>query len=251
VIILRVYAAMLVLMLSNSSVMAQGIAPTNYPLPVYAAPHITEAISIDGRISEAAWSNAPVIQLRHTGTTELPDKPTTVRCLWDDQYLYVAFHTEDTDIWATMKTPETELWNEEVVEVFIDADSDERGYAELQVNPLGVPVDLWILHDTEREYHQGLMEYDCKGFQYAVSVAGTVDNRQDTDEYWETELAIPFADLVTAPNIPPKPGDTWRINFYRLERPADPEDLIPLAWSPCFAWNHTPKRFGTIVFVRD
>ena len=61
------------------------------------------------------------------------------------------------------------------------------------------------------------------------------------------------ARLVIATHTQSGVGDANSlINFFRLERPRGPEqDLIALAWSPCYAPNHTPRRFGTIIFSRD
>ena len=229
-----------------------ALAQEPVPLPVYVVHRAASPILIDGIPDEAAWSAAETVRLRNSRTGEYPVLPTTFRCLWDDDYLYITFHSEDTDIWATMTVHDSEIWREEVVEVFIDADSDLRGYGELQVNPLGIPVDLWILHDTERQFHRGMREFNYRDYQSGVSVDGTVNDASDTDTSWDAELAIPFAEMVTAPHIPPEPGDSWKINFYRLERPrGQEEDLIALAWSPCYGSNHMPRRFGTIIFSRD
>ena len=218
-------------------------------LPVYTAMKTEAVIQIDGDLHEPAWQQAPVVSLINSNTAESPELPTTVQCLWDDDFLYIGFFAEDRDVWATMTEHDSEIWREEVFEVFIDADSDMRGYAEFQVNPLSIPVDLWILADVEREYFQNMYEWDCKGYQFAVSVQGTPLNRNDQDDSWSAELAIPLKEMVTAPNIPPIPGDTWRINFYRMERKVKDDTPTILAWSPCFGGNHTPRRFGTMVFM--
>ena len=61
------------------------------------------------------------------------------------------------------------------------------------------------------------------------------------------EMAIPFADMLTAPHIPPRAGDVWRANFYRIDRAEDGDEYS--AWSPTLRRNyHTPERFGALVF---
>ena len=42
--------------------------------------------------------------------------------LWDDKYLYVGVYFEDHDAWATYTQEDDKLWEEEVLEIFIDAD---------------------------------------------------------------------------------------------------------------------------------
>jgi hypothetical protein len=58
-------------------------------------------------------------------------------------------------------------------------------------------------------------------------------------------MALPLEDVVTAPNIPPKPGDRWHINFYRVEKLPE---RAGLAWSPTGRDYHRTERFGEIVF---
>ena len=68
----------------------------------------------------------------------------------------------------------------------------------------------------------------------------------DTQASWVVEMRIPFAAF---PEVnPPKPGDVWRGNFYRIDRAEPPEFT---AWSPTLETPpnfHVPERFGYIVF---
>jgi hypothetical protein len=64
------------------------------------------------------------------------------------------------------------------------------------------------------------------------------------------ELALPMADLITAPNRPPQPGDEWLANLYRIDRSPAGDEYT--AWSPPGRINyHTPERFGRLVFSGD
>ena len=47
---------------------------------------------------------------------------TEARALYDDTFLYFSFRCRDDNIWATFKTRDQHLWEEEVVEVFLQAD---------------------------------------------------------------------------------------------------------------------------------
>jgi hypothetical protein len=79
-----------------------------------------------------------------------------------------------------------------------------------------------------------------------VQVAGSVDGK-GVDREWSCEIALPMEDIVTAPHLPPQPGDRWRLNLYRVDqRPA----ISELAWSPTLQNDfNVPKRFGEIVFT--
>ncbi len=213
----------------------------------------TDKITVDGRLDEPVWQRTPAFRLQKVINTDgPPNQPTDVRVCWDNDYLYVAFSCKDSDVWATMKNRDEHLWEEEVVEVFVDPDGDGRNYKEFEVNPLGTVVDLNI----PRPHHGDLaaaLAWDCRGWKTAVRVDGTVNKRDDTDRGWVCEMAIPLADIAP-PRPKPKPGDTWRVNLYRIDRPnkTDPKaDVQFSAWSPVQRGYHEPERFGFLTFAGD
>ena len=63
---------------------------------------------------EAAWKGAGPI------TWGAERYRTTFRALWADQALYVRFDSVDPDPWHTMTTRDAHLWEEEVIEIFLD-----------------------------------------------------------------------------------------------------------------------------------
>ena len=138
--------------------------------------------------------------------------------------------------------------NEEVVECFITPKALDH-YFELQWNPLGGVFDAIITnHLDERgisKSFQGDWSFTAKNMKHAVKVKGTVGNSADKDEFWQVEVMIPFADL----GLPaPKPGDTWRANFYRFNRTKG-LPVEELSWSPTrLPGFHQPSRFGFLKF---
>ena len=110
---------------------------------------------------------------------------TAARLLWDDRYLYAAFECEDPDIWGTLTERDAHIYDEEVVEVFLDDDSDGVSYLEFEVSPRNVVLDLMVL--TRGERTKLIWAWDCEGLQTAVHVDGTLDNRDDVDRAWSAE----------------------------------------------------------------
>lgn len=232
------------------TILALGIAQSRpqIPLPTYYCQKTTTPVRIDGQLSDAAWRTATRARLLNSRNGDPSALPTDVMCTWDDRYLYIAFHSEDHDIWATITEDDAEIWVEEVVEIFLDTNRDGKSYMEFQVSPLNTMVDLFIFNYDERARRsKNIREWDCDGWRYAVNVEGTTDVRTDRDRSWDCEIAIPFSEFLFAPNVPPRPGDAYNINFYRMDR--TDEALTVLAWSPTFSHNHTPSRFGTLVFI--
>ncbi|HEY3354115.1 MAG TPA: carbohydrate-binding family 9-like protein [Polyangia bacterium] len=212
------------------------------------------AVKLDGKLDEQAWKDAPSTGLFVNTINGSPaPQQTEAKLLWDEKNLYVGFEVKDTDIWGTFKNRDDELWKEEAVELFIDWSGTGKNYVEIQVNPRGTIFDSFL---TEyRKHWQQTKQYDYdSGVVAKVTVDGTLDNRKDTDKGWVVELAIPLAKLkgpaAAGPSLPPKPGDTWRINLFRVDRPGPAKDNMQAsAWSaPMVGDFHAVKRFGELVF---
>jgi hypothetical protein len=141
-----------------------------------------------------------------------------------------------------MRRRDEHLWHEEVVEVFLQADTRVPNYIELEVNPLGTLLDIYLL---DRRKNLPYESWNSAGLRWAVRVDGSVDGRPG-DRGWSCEIALPLEDVATAPHLPPRPGDRWRMNLYRVEsRP----EALGLAWSPTMEGDfHVPSMFGEITF---
>jgi len=234
-------------MLSNyslNSAETPKLKPATHHYTIKRAQH---AIHVDGRLDEAVWKAAEPVRLGAKNGTE-PKQATTARILWDDYYLYFAFDCEDSHIWSTMKKRDEPLYREEVVEVFIDADSDGETYLELEVNPLGILWDGYILNTGARRV--GILAWNSFGIRWAVHLEGTLNDPSDTDKGWSAELALPLTDIYTAPNLPPRAGDSWRLNLYRIDLPDGAGKRGEgSAWSPVSGRTfHDPDCFGEVIF---
>jgi hypothetical protein len=202
-------------------------------------------IVIDGQI-EATWDTALPLSFRRNLDGGEPRFSTTARMLWDDDYLYVCYQCQDKDVWATIVERDAPLWEEEVIEIFIDANCDQISYVEIEVNPLNTVVDLFVLNRAGSE-PRFLFDWDSCGMMHAVQVQGDVNAHDGRDVGWTAELAIPWGDLVTAPHLPPHPGDVWRANLYRIDQYHGQEELS--AWSPTQGPTyHVPQRFAQLIF---
>ena len=214
--------------------------------PLYEMSRTATPIKVDGKLDDAVWVHAPLFgdfRLNLDGSPS-PYK-TEARALYDDVYIYFSFRSRDDNIWATMKTRDQHLWDEEVVEVFLQADPQQTSYIELEVNPLGTMLDIFLLDIRKPLRYES---WNSQRLKWGVQVFGTVDGR-DGDREWTCEIALPLEDIVTAKNRPPQAGDRWRLNLYRVEQ--RPKPLL-LAWSPTFKDDfHVPAAFGEIVFTNN
>jgi len=84
-----------------------------------------------------------------------------------------------------------------------------------------------------------------------VKVDGTLNNGSDVDKSWTAEARIPIANLAAVPHIPPRVGDKWRFNLYRLDWHTGRKVNEGSAFSPLFVGDfHNLPRFGWLEFVK-
>lgn len=186
--------------------------------------------------ASGCWGEITPVWLKETVTGAEPAQATWFKTAWNDGELRVLFHAEDTDAWATHTAHDAPLYEEEVVEIFLDPIGDLESYFEIEVNPLNAVCDL-VLRRSRSGWKKDF-DWHCEGLKTVV---------QKTATTWTAEISIPFASL--GPDLPVA-GKSWRANFYRIDRPKGaPWELS--AWSPTGRpLFHVQERFGFLEFVR-
>jgi hypothetical protein len=212
-------------------------------------PRLAGPIKVDGELNEPVWAKAVVLQPFLKNSDGAPEREhSEVRLWYDDQNLYLGWRCLDNDIQATFTNRDSKFWEEEVVEFFV-APKELTRYFELQWNPLGGVFDAIIDNDLDKKgiskEFRGDWSFTAKGMKSSVKVNGTVNRPNGKDQWWQAEVMLPFADLGLAA---PKPGDTWRGNFYRFNRTQN-LPVEELSWSPTRLPSfHQPSRFGYLQF---
>ena len=188
----------------------------------------------------------------------VPTLPTRVTLEDDGEHLRARFECVDPDPWATIRERDGALWQEEVVELFVAPGSETpRVYFEFELNPLGVLFDARV--SNPHGDRAGMVVdpgWHCVGLESAVELDSTAG-------LWRAELALPWRALAPTGALP----RSWRLNFYRVERPRVPgearepgaarmpgeEDPVEYsAWSPTLATPadfHRPARFGFVTRI--
>ncbi len=222
------------------------------PPPLYICKRLPRPLVLSGKIDDPLWQVAPLAHLPDALTGALGRFGTTVRALYDDDFLYVAFACADDYVWGTITAHDGPIYEEECVEVFINPANAPQQYYEINVSPRNVVFDACILNSrTPAEPNAnflGSKEWHAEGLRTAVHLEGNL-NQPGQARSWSAEFAIPFRALRGAPHVPPKSGDEWRCNFHRIDTP-------PNAKSELYAWSttelptfHLPWRFGVLRFA--
>ena len=201
---------------------------------------INNDINIDGLLGKEEWGQAEAINLTETVTGNEPRLGTEVKALCSGNYLYFLFSCNDDYVKASMTGYNDKLYEEDVVEVFIDDNSDLKTYVEIEVNPLNAVLHYFINNNLKDEI------YGFSRIEQRVVSAVKIDKVNNT---WCTEIAVPLSEFITARHNPPLAGDKWLVNFYRIDRGPQGEDEYS-SWGNTGKINfHMPEKFGEFIFV--
>ena len=191
---------------------------------------------------EEPWAIPPAcaaVPLRRATDGLPPRQATSLAVYYDDDFLTVVFQAEDDEIVATLLGHDEPLWREDVFEVFVASDGLSP-YFEIEVNPLGTTFDARIdSPDGVRATMTTDIAWTCDGLFAAL--------RRDDARQLHAVIRIPFNAL----GRPPKPGQEWRANFFRIDRSASRGDDFS-AWQPTMktpADFHVAAAFGALRFA--
>ena len=195
-----------------------------------------------------AWETAEVIEWGPAAYR------THFRALWNHAGLALRFEVCDTGPWHTMARRDDPIWEEEVVEIFLDPARLGCHYAEVEFNPANTVTDLHV-----RSPHPSLASdraWNWEGLESTVVPGSCGGLSRDS---WVALAWLPWSGLrgmaaVVDGVLPPKVGDRWQFNVFRIKRPNGPQrpedGAIYAAWSvpdgPSF---HEPSAFRDLVFA--
>jgi len=233
------------------------LAPTSGGIPTLWVPRRLQAapLVIDGKLDEPSWARAATTgSFVNVGTGEAPapsELSGNAKLMYDDQALYVGVEVFDDDLRGGFDpaVADPHLWLKDTVELMLDpdGDGDNRDYYEIQVGPQNLVFDSafdgYNQPRVEPNGPFGHQEWSAN-LQSAVELHGTLDDAVEDDGY-VVELAIPWASFAKAKHLPPRPSDTWRMNFYAMQNNGG------VAWSPILGQGnfHKAARFGRVRFV--
>jgi hypothetical protein len=244
--------------------MLAGIAYGQPQPKRYTCRRAPSALRIDGRLDDAAWRRGAwtgafvdIQGAKH----QRPRFRTRAKMLWDDEYFYVAAELEEPHVWATLVEHDSVIFHDNDFEVFLNPSGDGRSYFEFEINALNTGWDLF-LPKPYREGGKADNSWEIPGLRTAVAIQGTLNDAGDRDTGWTVEIAFPWTAFASrAPVSRPHAGDSWRVNFSRVEWqsegsgkqyrkvPGKPEDNW--VWSPQGLINmHVPDRWGYVQFIR-
>lgn len=179
---------------------------------------------------------------------------TDFRALWDAGAVYLRWDARDAAPWHTMTQRDDHLWEEEVVEIFLDPGRAGHDYFELEISPANVVCDVRMIRPSPDKKYD--LSWNLEGLE---TRAVPWRDASGTTQGWTAVARVPFSGLRSLPSVaavtlPPRAGDRWRFNLFRVERPGGKEHpdqgAIEAAWSPTGEPSfHVPAAFRDFVFA--
>lgn len=199
-------------------------------------PALTRGVAAWQAASRITWGPAPY--------------ETSFAAFWNEHGLAIRFEASDIRPWHTMRRRDDSIYEEEVVEIFLDPGRAGHHYVEVEISPANVVTDLRIIQPAPLHNDRA---WDWAGLESHVRPASGLPAGS-----WDALAWLPWDGLAGLGPVsaagPPAPGDRWRFNVFRIKRPhgpRDPErDAVYAAWSapegPSF---HAPAAFRDLAFL--
>jgi len=198
---------------SGSVALAQPASPDSATKTVRAA-RTSAAITVNGVLDEAAWSQAePIADFvqQEPRVNEPATERTEVRVLVGDDALYFGITCADAHgVTARERRRDNPLTDEDRFEIVLDTFHDHRNGYHFAINPLGTQYDA-LTTDEGRDVN---VEWDERWWS----------ETRITDRGWTAEIRIPFNTLRSDEKL-----DTFGVNFLRFTRKSN-EKVLWTAW---------------------
>jgi hypothetical protein len=181
-----------------------------------------------------------VILPKHEGKG--PAYETKMKILYSDSGIYCLYFCQDSLLTSTLKQDFSDLYDEDVVEVFFWPDENTPVYFEYEVSPYN--YELPLLVPNIRGNYMGWLPRHYIGNRKTRHLT-RITKKADGTIDWTAEFFIPYDLLKPLIKTIPSKNTRWRGNFYRIDY-----DYGGAGWS----WQSTRKdfhdyeHFGTIIF---
>jgi hypothetical protein len=200
---------------------------------------------VTGDGSSSAWSGTEWLPVAQQGPGPLV-YGTKVKVLYSGTGVYFLFNCEDTKLTCTLQGDFLDLFNEDVVEVFLWPDESFPVYFEYEVSPLNYELPIIIPNYQGKFFGWRPWHYEGERLtQHATSVKGGEKVSGGKVSGWMAEFFIPYKLLVPLNKVPPVSGTKWRANMYRIDYDSG---HTYYAWQKIDKGFHEYNHFGTFIF---
>ncbi|MEI8245711.1 MAG: carbohydrate-binding family 9-like protein [Lentisphaerota bacterium] len=210
--------------------------------PVIIASYTTTAPKLDGKLDDPVWEKAAVrndfVQLCKEIVSA--EATTTVRALYDDQNLYLAFSCteKEADIKRAYRKDGDPLWLDSCIDMFF-APAESKTIDDLPKDESHYQL---IFNSNQAKFSQlGNRGYGSWLGEWEIAAAVTPAG-------WTAEVKIPFTSLDKRLSTPQNMS-YWRMQIGRAAFPGKKREYSALF--PCAGLFRGHDYFGMLVFIQD
>jgi len=229
--------------LSGNGLNGKLLAITNKPDSVLI--NKCQDFKITGTGSSDSWNNVSWINLVPS-EQNITGYQTKVKVLYSGTGIYFLFSCEDKKLASSMQADNLNLWEEDVVEVFLWPDESFPVYFEYELSPLN--YELPIIVPNYKGTFLGWLPWHYEGdrkTRHATSAIGGNKTSGSSVTGWIAEFYIPFKLLAPLNKVPPVSGMKWRANMYRIDHD---NGAMHFTWQKTGRTFHEYNKFGTFIF---
>jgi len=201
--------------------------------------------TVTGDGSSLVWNTTEWIDLV-LRDKDLAGYGTRAKVLYSEKGIYFLFYCGDEILTTTMKDDNLNLWEEDVVEVFLWTSEDFPVYFEYEISPMD--FELPIIVPNYKGKFLGWLPWNYAGDKrviHATSAVGGDKKSGANVKAWMAEFFIPFKLLNPMPQVPPVSGTRWRANMYRIDYD---KGAAHFSWQKTAKSFHEYNKFGTFIF---
>lgn len=217
---------------------------------VYMVARLKKPMAIDANWDKKEWKNVTPLDITLIMGDNPKFKPATqVKMMYDDENIYVIFHVRDQFVSIMERQLNGPVHLDAAVEFFLSPDEQFPGkYINLETNGGGVPH--FAFHEAQGTRGVNFKPEDLQKIPIATSLPKVVEKEITGPVTWTLEYRIPLEVLRSYTTVTqPKPGVTWKGNFYKTATNTSNPHWITWAFvdlpTPSF---HQPGFFGILKF---
>lgn len=239
--LLKLCLICLILAVTNESGLLKALNPEPGSITVKKC----RDFKVTGDGSSSIWTGTEWINLALQGSGQSVYK-TKAKVLYSETGIYFLFDCQDKKLTATLQADFLDLYNEDVVEVFLWTDESFPVYFEYELSPLNYELPIIIPNFKGTFYGWRPWHYEGERMtQHATGTTGGAKAGGGSVSGWTAEFFIPYKLLAPLNQVPPVSGTKWRANMYRIDYD---NGTAHFAWQKIVKGFHEYNNFGTFIF---
>jgi len=227
-------------------------APADNPAPASSLlVKKTPDFEISGDGANANWGKTDWVNIAQRDTADkrsTAERPyeTKAKALYSSTGMYFLFHCEDKKLTSALQADFSDLWNEDVIEVFIQPDSRRTAYFEYELSPLNYELPITVYN--EKGKLNSWLPFHYQGdrkTRHATIIRGGEKTPYAAVDGWTAEFFVPYKILKPLIDSLPVSGTRWKGNLYRIDY--DKGQSFS-SWRLTRTNFHDYERFGVFAF---